>query len=527
MRIMKKWILTFSILFIAFTTYGQSTILKNSVDDSLSFRSIAVLPIADNVSQIYARPLTIQLKAIVEQDRQWSLKDIDNSTRTPENFEDSPELVKSTLKSAAADVLLTTRISKGPNGISIKMSLFSGYDGLLVVQENLVDYAGFEISDIRTQIVELYQKLKSKMPYSGIILSRKGPAVTVNLGRLQGIQAGQDLSVVQILKINRHPKFKFIVSTEKEIIGRIRVDKAEESLSFGTVTLERSENVIQTPMKLVPVSFVQYPLISKDKEGQIIPGLNDRPDSPLVLGDQPKEWEPRGAPTFGKVGIALGLGSYAFNNTINSVGAVDDTSNLGPSIHADGELWLTSQWFMGLGLKQYIVKLDNNYPGSSPGKINISTLQTTLQGGYNFILEDQFFGPKLQALLGYSKFSATVDTSSPTAYTSMSFQGMALGFAGSFPISEETPMTLGAKLMYFIDASVSESPFTSGSSSSARMTSFSAFGVYKWNERMNLKGEILYDLFSASFSGTGSRPQSASSASHTMTTVTGGIEYMF
>ena len=524
-----KNILSFiAFLFLSSQTYGQSTILKNSVDESISFRSIAILPAVDNMSQIYARPLTLQLKSIVDQDRQWAQKNVsDEITNAPEEFEQKPNLTKTTLNRMGADLLLTTRIVKGPNGISIKMSLLSGKDGLLVVQDSMTDFPGFEISELRAQLEKLYLNLKQKMPYSGIILSRKGQAVTVNVGTLQGLQAGQDLSVVQILKINRHPKFQFIVSTEKEIIGRIHVDKADESLSFGTITLERSENVMQPQMKVIPVDFVQYPLVSKDQDGKVIPGLSDRPDSQFTQGPDPKAWQPQGPPTFGKIGLGLGLGSYAFNNTINNVGAVEDSSNLTPSIHLDGELWLTANWIIGLGLKQYIVSLDNNYPGSSPGKINISTNQTTLQIGYNFLMDDQFFGPKFQGLLGYSKFTATADTSTPTAYTSMSFSGLAFGVAGSFPLSQETPITLGAKLIYYMDPTVSESPVTSGSKSSGNMTTFSAFGVHKWSDRINIKGELVYDLYTASFSGTGSRDHTASSASHTLTTLVGGIEYSF
>lgn len=123
---------------------------------------------------------------------------------------------------------------------------------------------------------------------------------------------------------------------------------------------------------------------------------------------------------------------------------------------------------------------------------------------------------------------ATVDDSSPTAFTSMNFGGMALGLAGSFPVSEETPITLGAKLMYYLTTSVDESPVSSGSSSSAKISTFSGFGTYKYTEHINLRGEIMYDLFSASFSGTGSRgADSATSASHTLTTVAAGVEYLF
>jgi hypothetical protein len=259
-----------------------------------------------------------------------------------------------------------------------------------------------------------------------------------------------------------------------------------------------------------------------------MPALGERADSKVALGDHPTEWVPKESPSLGKFSFMLGLGDYAVNNTLGSVGAVNSSQMPTPSLHLDGELWFTQTWFADLTLRQYLLSLSNGYPGSSPGRISVSSTQTTLQFGYNFLLADDFFGPKFQLLGGYSKFASTVDTSSPPAYTSLSFSGMALGMAGSLPITEELPLTIGAKLMYYLSTSVDESPVTSGSSSSGHITSFSLFGTYRWTEHMNFRGELMYDLFNASFSGTGTRgANSASSASHTLTTLAGGIEYLF
>ncbi|MEZ0392515.1 MAG: hypothetical protein ACAH59_09880, partial [Pseudobdellovibrionaceae bacterium] len=532
MRLRSRQIFRFSPVVAAISlcflqpTYGQKTILKSSVDDSLSIKTVTVAPMVDNVSQIYAKPLTSQLRSIVGSDRQWDLRTYPDSIKnTPEEFEDKPEVVKEALRKAGTDALISSRLTKGPNGISIKLNLFLAQDGLLLAQETLQDYSGFEISDLRRQLNELYGRMKSRLPYTGILLSRKNQQVTVNLGSDQGLKAGDEISVIQIIKVNRHPRFHFVVSAEKEIIGKVLVDKADETLSFGTIVLERSENVLQPGMKVIPVNFVSYPATPKAGDGKLLNDVAQRPDSTVSLGDEPNEWVPDDAPSMGKVGFLLGLGSYAVNNTLQSVGAVNSSQTPTPSIHLDGEIWLTTHWFMAANLKQYILSLKNAYPGSGPGNIGVSSTQTTLQVGYNFLLHDKFFGPKFQLLGGYSKFSSTVDTSSPTAYTSLSFSGLAIGVAGSLPVSEEMPLTLGAKLMYYLNTDVSESPVSSGLSSSGKITSFSAFGTYRWTEHMNIRGELMYDLFSASFSGTGSRgADSASSASHTITTMAGGIE---
>lgn len=526
---MSKYLAISALIFLSgLKTYGQATILKNSVDSSVTIKTVTISPFKDNVDQIYAKPLTQQMNIILQEDKVWDVRSFPDTVKfSPEQFEDQPTNVTAALKKASTDALITARVTKGPRGITIRLNLFSGAQGLLLSQEILQDYQGFEIADLRTQLANMYAKLKAKMPYTGLLLSRKGQLVTIGVGRNQNIKEGSDLSVIQIIKLNRHPKFQFLISAEKEIIGRVHVDKVEDSLTFGTITLERSEGVIQAGMKFLAPEFVQYPAASSAGDGKLNSDLSARADSPLALGQSPKEWVPESAPSFGKAGILLGLGTYTVSNNLSTAGGVSGTSAITPSIHLDGELWLTTNWIAGVDLRQFVAQVPNGLSGSSPGNINVSTMQTTLQFGYNFLIADQFFGPKIQILGGYSKLSASVDDSSPTAYTSTSFSGMAFGLGGSFPVSEETPLTLGAKMLYFLSPTVSETPVTSGASSSAQITTFSGYGVYRWTEHMNLRGELVYDMFSASFTGSGTRSQRASSSSHAMTTFAGGIEYLF
>lgn len=514
--------LVISTLIFAFhsETSAQSAVYKSSVDEDLSIKKVLLVPMVDNVSDIYAKPLTIQLRNIIETDRQWNVVDWTSSEKVlnPEEYEEKANLVRDLMTQKKADAMLAARLSKGPNGITIKLNLFVGKTGQLFAQEILQDYNGFEIADIRSQLEVLFQKMKTKLPYHGVVLSRKSQGVTLNLGTQQGLREGQDINVIQIIKINRHPKFKFMISAEKEILGRVRITKAEESLSFGVIELEREPGVIVTGMKINVVEFVSYPPAP----------FGDRKDADLVVGDgRAKEWVPAQPPTFGKVGFLLGLGSYTVKNNVVGVGSVDDKNSFVPSIHVDGELWITQNVFFNLRLKQYVFSLDNTRSGSSPDEISVSATETTLLGGYNFLVADDFFGPKFQLMGGYSKMTTTLDDSTPTAFTSLDFSGLAIGVAGSFPISDETPVTVGAQVLLYLSPSVSEKP-TSGSSSSANITTFSAYGSYKYTEHINIKGELMYGLYSASFSGTGNRTGgNATGASHNITTLAGGLEFLF
>src|SRR6185312_9067881 len=399
-------------------------------------------PLNDNVSNIYAKPLTEQLTNIVEQDRQWDEKSFPGNQKSNlENFEDKPKLVQDLLTGSKVDALLAGRITKGPKGISFRLDLFLAHDGLMIAQESVQDYPGFEIADLRNQMSIAYKNLKARLPYAGLVLSRKNQLVTMNIGTFQGVHDGMDISVVQIVKIARHPRFYFLVSAEKEIIGRIHVDKAEESLSFGSITMERTENVIQPNMKVIPIEFVKYPAAPKAGDGKILQGLGDRQDSEVAFGkDSPREWVPATLPSFGKVGLLFGLGSYSVSNDLKSVGSVSGHSSLTPSLHIDGELWLTKNWFGSLQLREFVAQIDNGYSGSSPGHVNPTATETGLQFGYNFLMSDDFYGPKFQLSAGYTTFNTHLDSSTPVAYTSMNWGGLAIGLGGSFPVSDQTPL---------------------------------------------------------------------------------------
>lgn len=526
---MKFYISMLLTLLLTHSTYGQSLKFISQTDQDLSIKKIVVIPLVDNIDGIYSNPLTKTFEKNIADDKQWELIQAQkNITFTPEEFEEKPETVRSVLKKYQTDALLAGRISKGPSGITIKVSLYSGADGLPIASESIQDYQGFEIKDLNNQVPVMLQKLKSKVPYHGFILSRKGQLVTLNIGSSQGLKEGAELTAIQVIKVNRHPKYKFIVSTDTVILGKIKINKVDEYISFGSVTTERESNVISASTKFLVERFIQYPSASLTADGKIQNALDARSDSKTAFGDSPNEWVPETQPTFGKIGLMLGLGSYTMNSSL-STGSTGSSSPVTPSIHINGEMWFDPHWFTGLNMSSYVFSLKNNLSGSNPGTLNAQLNTTSLVGGYNFLMADDFFGPKLKLLMGYSILNGFIDNSTPTAFTSTTYSGLTLGISGSFPIElpgKKEPLYFGGKLNLFLSPGLSESPVSSGSSQN-QITSFGVFIEYKLGQRMNLVSGLDFDLISSNFGGGGSRAPSASSTSQAITHLAGGIEYLF
>jgi hypothetical protein len=76
---------------------------------------------------------------------------------------------------------------------------------------------------------------------------------------------------------------------------------------------------------------------------------------------------------------------------------------------------------------------------------------------------------------------------------------------------------------------LTESPHTSGSSSNATINSFGVSVERKIAENLRATGGLDFSLYSATFTGSGTRPagDSATSISQRHTVITGGINYMF
>ncbi len=512
-------------------SYSQTVKYVSDVDQALMIKTVLVAPLPDNVGGIYATPLNETLKKAIESFHQWNIKIMEPSPSSTEDYEVLPDLVKQETKSFDTDALLTGRISQGPKGITIKLALYSGADGLPIGFQTLTDYPGFDINDLNLQLENLLKLLKTKLPYHGLILSRKGQLVTLNMGSNLGLRPGLEVIAIQVVKVNRHPRFGFIVSHDNLALGKISINKVDDFLSFGTITSEREAGVIGPDSKINFGNTIQYPNSGTLSDGSLVARTNERLDSSVSFGTQSKEWLPALTPSFGRLSLMFGLGSYNVTNSLSS-GTINGRDILGSSLHFNGELWLRTELTLGFFLRNYINSINNDLSGSSPSTLNASTTHLGTYLAYNFLLTENYFGPRLALGMGYSSFSTHIDDSTYTTFTSTIYRGLFLNIGGFVPLdrmSEELMpnYTLGARLHYFIYPSLSELPTSSGTPNNAQISSFSLSLDKKWREYLTLHGEVLFNTTNAHFTGPGSRPISSSSSSESFFNLIAGVDFLF
>ena len=256
--------------------------------------------------------------------------------------------------------------------------------------------------------------------------------------------------------------------------------------------------------------------------------LEDRSDSDVTFGKNPGEWIPVQPPTFGQVGIKLGFGTFRNNVSLASAGNLTASSSLYPSIGLFGEIWLNPTWIIRGDIFQGIATTSNPRSGSSPSEINNQISKYAIAVGHNFLLHDDFFGPKLQLRGGISSYRAYADASTPLAFTTVSYSGLVLGVLGTLPVTKDKRWSLGAGLNMTFMTKLSESPGSSGSGAENSITDFNVYGEHRIRPNLNVIAGMDFSLYSTSFSG-GTRPDgdTASTLSQRHTVLNAGIAYLF
>lgn len=500
----------------------QPSPFVSSIDRDLTVRRIVLAPAFDNVSLIYANPLQQELQDIITAEKQWNI--VASQTELPaeptEAYDDNSAKVVEILKANNSDALLTLKITKGPAGISMKICIYTSQFGDLLSCQEQKGIPTFDLQSLRKDLLTLYLRFRNELPYSGLVISRRAENVTINLGSLVGLREGDELAVVQIVKLNRHPKFKFVVGHEKEILGKIRIFKTEETLSFAQLVYEIEPNAINVDSKVL----LNRPIIYNPSN---LTATAARPDEKIAFGEEPREWLPTPTPSFGKLNLAIGVGNFQANSDLSSSGSISAASTITPSMAVSAELWLNPLWSIQVGMLQALASTKNPRSGSSPSRLNFALSDYYIGAGYNLLLTQDFFGPKFQVLMLYTHDKVVVDDSSPTSFTTLGYTGFALGLKGSFPLPTEVPWNAGAELFYHLTPSLTERPVSSGAAKENSIYKFGIFGTRKVRENLNFTIKLDFNLYRSTFSGIGTRGEGADTISHSNSAVSAGVEYLF
>ena len=496
--------------------------LVSSTDELSTIKSVALIPLFDNTNGIYKSKVEAALVDHMLKDPFWSVISIITENEGVQKIlkeikidqiDNDPNYSLKKIQEIKTDSLLVVYINKGALGLNIELNLYTKDQGYLLLKESYLDKNLFEINAVVKKVIELYEQLKMNLPFSGYVTSRSGSKVTLGIGKNQKLKVGDEVSIVQILKINRHPKTKMMISAEKEIIGKAKVNQVEESTSYADLTYEKEMGVVQKNHKILNPNGIKYenPLAEQPK---------------LPLENNPDEWLPTPKPQFGKITI-LGGFAQAKENTVLVTGQnISASSAFALTFDFNAELWITPEFFTNVGFNQLTFSDKNNLSGSSPSDLNFNRNTMELLGGYKDLIDGQFWGPQVKFSLGYFSVVNNVTDSTPTAFTSTQLTSWVFNLAGEFPVTLKRDLIFGAQAQFSFNEKLSEKPVSSGDAGTD-LTHFKIYSTYQYTNNINLKGLIDIQSIKTQFSGSGSKSPKSRSIDENLTSYLVGIEYMF
>lgn len=510
----------FLFIWNSFAKAQDRAVYRSEADELVTVRKISLLPVFDNADGIYSRPIEAHLNDWLKKNHHFEFVPATTagSILTPEELEENTATAQQIARSIASDAFVSAKVIKGPAGITIRMSLFLNKDAKLFAREEVSKIQRLDLEGLKKQSQEMLNKLLQTLPYQGVVLSRQGTRVTMNLGQRDGVAVDQVVSVVQIIKLNRHPKFNFLISSEKEILGKIRLLKIDETLSFGRIVTEKESGSIQVNAKISGLDSVTYSntdTLSEARSGEGV--LLNSPDKNVTYGKNPTEWVPTREPKFGRIGARLGLGQFEEN--IKSTSNLNSDNPLYPFVVLEGEVWLTPEWSAHTAIRQGIISTDDPTGGSKDLSRSLSHYE--LMGGYNFRMGSGSWAPRVEALAGFSTYRLQTDKTSDAALTSKSYSGLKFGLSGYYPLKPESEYAVGAQMFFFFAPSLSEDP----GSSEKDENSINQFGLFLEKRlRVNLRARahLDFELYSTDFRGG-----SVTSASQRYTNLSAGLNYLF
>lgn len=555
-----------TVLFLFQVTSAQGTAPQNKapfpvkytslVDQKIILKTITLAPVYDNVDGIYANPIQRLLVDLLQTDKVWGYAEFPDMDKKIfiEKFDSEPNDVIEALTKTGSQGLLTAFITKGPRGLNAKLKLFTQDQGLVLLEESFQDINTFAIAQLRESFVNMYVNLKNRLPYRGYVLSRRGLDVTLNLGAMNGVKIGQQLTLAQIIKINRHPKLKTMVGTEKEIIARVTVTKVEPYLSFAQITFEKETGVVDVGAKILPSEYVAYPQPVLNKDGAVIgdqvgenstapmdstESINITPaettDFEVSSGNEPlapelvqKKQSLLDRENSSGVLTAQGvITQYSESSELSNGTTVSAKQSFAPGAHLGVKYFIGDGFYGQVGVQMNQFNANNSLAGSTPFTLSYNYFQYAGLLGYDYRFSEEGDDPIiLGAALGISSYKTTVSASTPTALTSTQTDTILLQFKGEMLILPEHEITAGARFDLALNPKLKESPVSSGDSKPS-ITAFSFYGIYPLSYKLRTRFDLGIAQLQTSFSGATTRTPPARSTSINLLNLQMGVEYLF
>lgn len=352
---------------------------------------------------------------------------------------------------------------------------------------------------------EAMTELIKKIPFDASILKRDGYLVVLDRGA-RVFRPGTQVSV-----FTTELKDGKLMLEESGLIG---ITQVEENLTFGKVMVEKRPHEVARGNK---VQFSDSPPM---EVGPLLAAGEGR--EPATLWGN--EFEVKKG-KLGVVNLDLGPTLVTFSNTTQS-GTTRSSTKLVTGGIFNGELWLTSKYYLNLGFNYGVASIVNS-PDSAAEPVGMSVSAFKLLVGYRLNIFAPSTGPIVYFRGGYGSQTFSIsDEKGPVLFNSASYGGPMISGGLSVPLDEK--FAIGADISSIIFPAVSEKPLVSGRSySNVAAWTLLLKTTYNFQKDFDFEGKLMFQRFGADVSGGSSKGTESASTSQLTKALMLGLTYYY
>ncbi len=467
--------------------YILALFIINQVLASYSMRRCMILPVKDSVGgaigfQVFTK-VENYLKAskwCYYQGNSEIINTLGNYKNTLNEALNNPDVLKVVSEKTRAGSLIRITVESFPKGAKVDIKVI-GANGKDIYFKESTELSTDDIDVIAQTVNNWLDVYEKNIPYDGRVLGVLGTQFTVDLGQDQSLYEGYEINIVRPVRKKIHPLLKEIVDWKTMPVASAKIFHSGKSQSQARLVEYKRETLIQ------PEDWV---IIDKTN-------ANSKPIDEMSyknIDTSQTEF------SFGKLGqlalaVNLGPGSDTISgSTIKKIGGF----NIG--ISAQAEVWATRNYWVGLDIVKTFGSFSPDEGSFTSDSFSVDQSIFKLKTGYKYLPLGFFYGPQVDAYVGYASYGYGLDNKTSDGVGAVDFSGILLGTKGSIPIVKDFRIYLN--LDFIFSPSYEEEVTIYGEAESVRNFNLQMGGTYKYSPNMQFFGGFSYYVSKAEFNST-------------------------
>ena len=445
-----------------------------------SMRRCMILPVKDNVGGAIGFKVFEDVERYLR-DSDWCyytsnseiLNILANYKKNLDQVLENPRVLKIISEKTNTGSLIKVKVENEVKGVNVEIEVIgkNGEDIYFKESTRLNTEEHKVISQTIKNWLVVYEK---QIPYDGIITGVLGNQFTLDVGTNRSMFQGNEVVVLRPLGKRNHPLLKEIVDWETEKLGEGKVIHSSDTQAQGNILSYSTKKRMRVG---------DWVLLERNKDSNLVEKRKYEEDNPYEFGK------------LGEVSLLFNVGKGSATSENPDVKKIGGTL-LGVDLRTS--LWITRKYWVGLDIGKTFGSLSSEEGSLSRSENDMSNSLFNLKFGYKYLPMGFFYGPQIDAFIGYGSYTYGLDSSPADGMTEVSFKGILMGARGSIPVQKIIRLYMELSLLF--NPSYDEEGAVFGEEDSARNYALEFGGKYLYAPNMTF--DLSYGVNSSKASFT-------------------------